>query len=811
MQKQLVELKNKKAVDWKIFEIQSLLISEDADLGTINDSLLWLQPKHYLEVVEERVNDDRCGYPLCTKTILNNKFKKGTYRIDYNNQKVYTIDQSHLYCSNQCIEKSQLLEVRFDVSSPYSRSVVNSLNVDIAQKSSIDDILTLLGPDANANIKNTRNDASISNSLFKGSSVMKEDGEVQLYFHEGVPVVIPNVTVIEADSNDKIIKNTVINNSDSLSTSSKFEIKKNDLIRNSLWKDDGFEASLHCEGLSESVDLDNVKKCNHHHPTKTIVYHTNTNSKDNQSNLSTNTVTSTEPTNVEEILATMNELQQKYKLKKDVIVSVPVVNSTIINEISVQGNTSNRFTNRSLLKSNEINNNNNNKVEKRSHSQTTVRSEGIGSRKGAKSVSWDSDTVTETQLQPQQSSVTTTTTTTADISNKAIKSTKLIPVQFEIKERLNPHVMSEAAMMLKQEVLTTTKRSLDTSSYSSNDVISSFLVDNNHQNTTIPNTTRTTTSSSIEGYIIQPKDSIRVAPITTIKNLSYFPFQQKDNSSSDVDTIEDEIEQLSVTDSITSSSSGIGQMMDNCERNYHLNDDVDDIHHEAIPKSLFYSVWSTMDELFAYAISVFDDDFDTNNIINNIIIDDHQYLDDDNHHVIITSEDDQHLNDDNYMATQPGVDEENGIIKLLIRGILIAEKKFELSNRYLLTNTDRDQYHKCKKKLLSSTHKILRKSFISNVYIPQTASSLSSSGWVLIGILVIDAILKKKKLGPFYGINNKLSNHDILEVGVVSDNVVNIAASHWSDIVDKLVSDTVGKSTLRKDDLRILRSFFETL
>ena len=35
----------------------------------MEESLKWLQASHFFDVIEERVHDGRCGFPLCTKQL----------------------------------------------------------------------------------------------------------------------------------------------------------------------------------------------------------------------------------------------------------------------------------------------------------------------------------------------------------------------------------------------------------------------------------------------------------------------------------------------------------------------------------------------------------------------------------------------------------------------------------------------------------------------------------------------------------------------------------------------------------------------
>jgi len=137
-------LKLKKLVDWKIFELQSVLVSDDVDTESVDESLLWFQPRHFSEVLEERVNDDKCGYPLCPNP-LDDK-NNASYRINYAEKKIYSIELSKNYCCVDCIEKAQFLEKRFDDSVPYSRSITKTLDLTAPVQSNIEEVLNVLAP-----------------------------------------------------------------------------------------------------------------------------------------------------------------------------------------------------------------------------------------------------------------------------------------------------------------------------------------------------------------------------------------------------------------------------------------------------------------------------------------------------------------------------------------------------------------------------------------------------------------------------------------------------------------------------------------
>ncbi|KAI9321869.1 Rtr1/RPAP2 family-domain-containing protein [Dichotomocladium elegans] len=69
-----------------------------------------LQPHTYDEIVEERVVQNWCGYPLCDRAPLQNTLSK--YHISLSRRKVY--DQSELasFCSEECMQKSKYFRMQ---------------------------------------------------------------------------------------------------------------------------------------------------------------------------------------------------------------------------------------------------------------------------------------------------------------------------------------------------------------------------------------------------------------------------------------------------------------------------------------------------------------------------------------------------------------------------------------------------------------------------------------------------------------------------------------------------------------------------
>ena len=181
-------LKLKKLVDWKIFELQSVLVSDDVDTESVEESLLWFQPRHFSEVLEERVNDDKCGYPLCPNP-LDDK-NNASYRINYAEKKIYSIELSKNYCCVECIEKAQLLEKRFDDSVPYSRSVTKTLDLTAPVQSNIEEVLNVLAPASKqGESKSNALETELPPPPMYSSSILSDRGALEVQFVDGLPVL----------------------------------------------------------------------------------------------------------------------------------------------------------------------------------------------------------------------------------------------------------------------------------------------------------------------------------------------------------------------------------------------------------------------------------------------------------------------------------------------------------------------------------------------------------------------------------------------------------------------------------------------
>jgi hypothetical protein len=86
----------------------------------------WLQPRHFEEIIDERVSDGRCGYPLCLKSFQQGSSYQSVRHL-YSKQKLDTDSQN--YCSSTCCERGDRYLKSLDESSPLTRKVISSLDL----------------------------------------------------------------------------------------------------------------------------------------------------------------------------------------------------------------------------------------------------------------------------------------------------------------------------------------------------------------------------------------------------------------------------------------------------------------------------------------------------------------------------------------------------------------------------------------------------------------------------------------------------------------------------------------------------------
>jgi hypothetical protein len=170
--------KTQQAVNWKIFELQASLIDEDADNKDLINGRKWLQPRHFLEVIEERTTDGRCGWPLCNNELLGDVPSSPEpgqrLRIAYKDKKIYEVGNSELYCCVDCVTKVAEYQASLNGLAPVARpgadrlvvkakgegvsAVLDILFKDESKKTSLDKSVNLVtSPSSNTTLKKKNN------------------------------------------------------------------------------------------------------------------------------------------------------------------------------------------------------------------------------------------------------------------------------------------------------------------------------------------------------------------------------------------------------------------------------------------------------------------------------------------------------------------------------------------------------------------------------------------------------------------------------------------------------------------------------
>eukprot|EP01041_Mallomonas_annulata_P000085 gene85-107_t len=116
-----------RAVDTKVFEIQSSLLPACLNQNDLDLAKKWIQPRHYEEIIEERCVSNLCGFPSCPNELKNQISQ--LYRISYREKRIYEVDNTAQYCSTHCQLKSLAYSRSLDESAPATRPIALSIGV----------------------------------------------------------------------------------------------------------------------------------------------------------------------------------------------------------------------------------------------------------------------------------------------------------------------------------------------------------------------------------------------------------------------------------------------------------------------------------------------------------------------------------------------------------------------------------------------------------------------------------------------------------------------------------------------------------
>ena len=800
----------KKAIDWKIFELQSQLItSEEPDASLVEECLLWLQPRHFSEVLEERVNDGRCGYPCCAK-LLSVSNQNASYRIDYAEKKVFSIEMSKNYCSLECIEKAQILEKRFDVSVPYSRNLAKDIDPAVPSRSGIDAVLDLLGPQPKLLNESTANSKPPSEDILPPftSNIMDTSGEVIVEFIKGLPY---------REAADVVATNPTSTPSSSATPNGPEKLRSHVETKRKFSEDDDSELIDIGAGAARTLPVP--------HHTKAVP-------------------------SIEETFAMMKELRSKHNLDNPI---------AAVQRSPIGAGGSTRFTNGTLRHdADPVSVRAAKTVGNVAENPELHRVGTIGRRPGPKTVRWGENVVQTLPAVGLEATTTSTTVSSVPITTpaqteKSIVKSNIAKSQSKITEknmdvinvrpigqggksaglilpqkghgmvveRTNPTAMSAAAMMRKRE--TTDLDSPSVSDAAEENVLVEkagrlFIGasttageedgDGDHWVDVDPTELLMASEGngdekggdaafSIEGYIANVKKTIRVSPATAIKNLSHSPY-----SSSRPDDAPEE--------SVRSQSDEDGEEWDIASDNWdEVDEESADVNPSAAPRSLFLALWSTMDELFSNSPgSIFNAADDSSYSPASTLT-----------HTADANWDVNSERASNEMNRPPIAMEQQSVhhafIKLLQRGIQTAENQLGIFEQRIFLPEERALFNTIKRKVLTAANNSLQRRSNAQTFGESSGSEtlgtsvgagLQANGWALIGLLVLDAIVTKQKIGPLRGLT---SDNSTANTGK------GVAVRAWGGQVEEIAQNLQrgGKdkiaSKLREGDFDVLRSFFD--
>lgn len=756
-----------RAVDWKIFEIQSRLVGEETVQADINDCIAWFQSRHYNEVIEERAADSRCGYPLCNKSLTIHANQQ--YRINYGDKEIYKVENSCYYCSNDCLVKSVTLEKALSIEMPTSRAISRSLDAN-SVKGNIDDLLGLFD-----SVSPSKKDSSKSPS--KPTETETSDEPLPQYYNAKMSdegrILAGNATekpdkstpskesvppITSTQAKDLLAK--CESNNDTTPTKRKekptFSPKKSPSTAASTASNKREVIADAAATSAATADLSMDEILN---KMRAIREGSSTNS------------TNTKPSPVKPVSAAANKADDDDDYDEvessGEVRSVKGTITGVVNHKREQPWTDPVPGAKSKSVKWQDSNNNNSSTSNTGSNRATATGAGVAARPSGVMSRGVVENVTKMKVTERPTAPVPFTTAAGMKAAPSIMS-KLGTVM----ERSNPQPMSLGAMMLKSETTTGTTTTVADGD-NANDAAAAF---------------------SIEGYVAEMRSTMRVAPITTIKGLSYDPWQRTMNPTAGSTTAE-EGEEVPVVEELADEPPSQSQQQQQKKQDgeeagtdsdgnkdeeeeeeegdegvYEEENDVDDTGtDDAPPCSLFLSVWTALDDLFS---NVAMDEVGNGGGVYGLP-------------AVPPSAGSSNAGDGVMPARAPVAAEflqvQSAILSLLERGIKAAERLLDVS-KYVITKADVNIYHITKARFLNSVNCRLIK-----------CPSLKSSGWTLIGVLLIDGILTRKSL---------LSEA--------------YRGAVWASIVDSMAAAALGGghiagSQLRMDDLKILRSFFTDL
>lgn len=214
----------KLSLEWKLLEVSSQLL-DNVTTDAMAEAKEWFQPHHYLDIIEERTVDGKCGWPLCCKILENAVTEDKVYRVSMKTHKIFDIDQSKYYCSKDCMLQSTYYREALSNSNPLSRPIAKSL-APIDSVGGIESLLSTLAPKMKINYENEKmkstdydsdNDQADDISKTDNANVVEvSDINPPVYQNSNITstgevkkAIIPNLHVTKITDNSKSILKSV--------------------------------------------------------------------------------------------------------------------------------------------------------------------------------------------------------------------------------------------------------------------------------------------------------------------------------------------------------------------------------------------------------------------------------------------------------------------------------------------------------------------------------------------------------------------------------------------------------------------------
>ncbi|KAI8608017.1 Rtr1/RPAP2 family-domain-containing protein, partial [Chytriomyces sp. MP71] len=80
----------------------------------------YFEQRHYSDIVEERIANNLCGYPLCSNPVQK---LNGKYRISFSQKQVYDISDLKKFCSKECMAASRYTISQLSLDPGYMRDI----------------------------------------------------------------------------------------------------------------------------------------------------------------------------------------------------------------------------------------------------------------------------------------------------------------------------------------------------------------------------------------------------------------------------------------------------------------------------------------------------------------------------------------------------------------------------------------------------------------------------------------------------------------------------------------------------------------